>query len=295
MDTHREGDWTLEAVTGHGLQRLQQIACVKERTAINGCIIQYSVVVYTAIRVCRRECVSVRARVRVHLAAHIRAHRRRVHVCRYIYIYTYVYIDTTEWVHIERGVLCTARGRYCQERLSGAHNPFTNERETDGQNRPRATKRTDICVPVLHPVLGFTFRRVFRRLDIALLQTTAWRARSIIVRHPHLFLSLSPSFFFSLFVPRCSHPLLHVFIAARCRHIPCTSFLCSPPSSCYHRENLSLLHPCPFFFSLSFHLSFFVALLISLDRIDLFMCTAIIISSPGLFFVRPFLRGSKTN
>lgn len=40
-DTHREGDWTLDAVTGHGLQRLQQIACVKERTAINGCIIQY--------------------------------------------------------------------------------------------------------------------------------------------------------------------------------------------------------------------------------------------------------------
>jgi len=66
VDTHREGDWTLEAVTGHGLQRLQQIACVKERTAINGCIIQYSVVVYTAIRVCRRElreCAYIRMRI----------------------------------------------------------------------------------------------------------------------------------------------------------------------------------------------------------------------------------------
>lgn len=84
VDTHREGDWTLEAVTGHGLQRLQQIACVKERTAINGCIIQYSVVVYTAIHVCRRECASVRTRAHVHLAVYICAHQRRVYVWTHI-------------------------------------------------------------------------------------------------------------------------------------------------------------------------------------------------------------------
>lgn len=141
-----------------------------------------------------RECAC--ARLRAPCCIHIYAHTNGVYMCADIY--TYVYIDTTEWVHIERGVLCTARGRYCrQERLSGAHNPFANERETNGRKRPRATKRADICVLVLHPVLGFTFRRVFRRLDIALLQTTAWRARSIIVRHPHLSFSLSLSLSFS--------------------------------------------------------------------------------------------------
>lgn len=91
VDTHREGDWTLEAVTGHGLQRLQQIACVKERTAINGCIIQYSVVVYTAIRVCRRECASVRTSVRVHLAVVYVCTLKTFYMCIGTYMCVYRY------------------------------------------------------------------------------------------------------------------------------------------------------------------------------------------------------------
>lgn len=109
--------------------------------------------------------------------------------------------------------------------------------------------------------------------------------------------SFSHSLFFSLFVPRCSLPLFHAFIAAAMPSYTCVSFLCPPPPSCYHRENLFLLLSRPFFFTFSFHLSFPVPLLISLDRIDLFMCTAAItISNPDLFFfVRPFLPSLKTN
>lgn len=145
--------------------------------------------------------------------------------------HTYLYIDTTERVHTERGVLCTARGRYCrQERLSGAHNPFTSERATNGRNRPRTTRRDDMCVPVLHPFLGFTFRRVFRRLDIALLQTL----RCERVRLLYILISISLFLSFSLFlVPRasrCSFTLFHIFIAARCRHIHALRFCVpSPP------------------------------------------------------------------
>lgn len=130
---------------------------------------------------------------------------------------------------------------------------------------------------------------------------TALRTRSIIV-HPHLYLSLllSLSLFLVLRASRCSFTLFHIFIAARCRHIHVLRF-CVPspppsPPSRSHRENLSLLLSRPFFSTLSFRPSFFVPLLISLDRIDLFTCTAAItISSPGLFFVRSFLRSLKTN
>lgn len=160
-----------------------------------------------------------------------------------------------------------------------------------------------MCVPVLHPFLGFTFRRVFRRLDIALLQTL----RCERVRLLYILISISLFLSLSLFlVPACLSLLFYSLSHIYRRSVPsytCTSFLCPlslppPLPSCSHRENLSLLLSRPFFstLSLSLHPSFFVPLLISLDRIDLFTCTAAItISSPGLFFVRSFLRSLKTN
>lgn len=159
-----------------------------------------------------------------------------------------------------------------------------------------------MCVPVLHPFLGFTFRRVFRRLDIALLQTL----RCERVRLLYILISISLFLPFSLFLvlraSRCSFTLFHIFIAARgaviyMYFVSVSPFPLPPPHPvpiAKTSPSFSLVHSS--LLSLSFHPSFFVPLLISLDRIDLFTCTAAItISSPGLFFVRSFLRSLKTN
>lgn len=101
-DTHREGDWTLDAVTGHGLQRLQQIACVKERTAINGCIIQYrgggrgrgrGEGAGVCVSKCKRERRDANAKGPHHLEERIEEPRNEA---LGIYMYIYIYLSFLE-------------------------------------------------------------------------------------------------------------------------------------------------------------------------------------------------------
>lgn len=200
VDTHREGDWTLEAVTGHGLQRLQQIACVKERTAINGCIIQYSTVVYTCQYVLADASVRTRARTSRQVCVHVHTDIQSRDTC-VLHIHVYVYIDTTE-----RGVLFTARGRYCrQERLSGITRSRARVREMDGRKRPRTTKGDDTLCSTLFSVY---FSTSISPIRYRFFVNTVLRVGSIIVWHPQLSLSLF------LFLCLCySLPLPHIFIA----------------------------------------------------------------------------------
>lgn len=291
VDTHREGDWTLEAVTGHGLQRLQQIACVKERTAINGCIIQYSVVVYTLIRVPAARVYVRRARARVCIWLRVRLNTR-THVCRRCRmratmcvcialgdVYVYVHIDSTartsprrkKWTRAR--ALCTVRAAGIparpERRLSCTHNPFARARDENDRAHNEGRRRMRAGAP---PCSRFTFRRAFRRLDIALLQTP--RAASAFDYCTTVLVSLCISF--SLFLsPAPLSPLMPSYVHT------CASFCVSLPS--LRRPAASRISPpslCRTFFSsvlslllylshcLCLYLSFLVSLLISLDRTE---------------------------
>lgn len=164
-DTHREGDWTLDAVTGHGLQRLQQIACVKERTAINGCIIQYrgggrgrgrGEGAGVCVSKCKRERRDANAKGPHHLEERIEEPRNEA-----LDVYIYIYLLPRR-----------------KERGSGPRVEAYDVYARYEKRRNRAlTTRRGCCMPAVRAppcfLHRFTFRQAFRRLDIATLLQTA--------------------------------------------------------------------------------------------------------------------------
>lgn len=157
-DTHREGDWTLDAVTGHGLQRLQQIACVKERTAINGCIIQYRGERGGGRGEGAGVCVSKCKRERRDANAKGPHHLERIEEPRNealgIYIYVYIYI--------RRGISFLEEKR---EDLGRAWKPTTCMRVTKNDETARV-RREEVAACLrcaLHPVssIGLLFDKRF--------------------------------------------------------------------------------------------------------------------------------------
>lgn len=144
---------------------------------------------------------------------------------------------------------------------------------------------------MLHPVLGFTFRRVFRRLDIALLQTLRYERVRLLYIFLSLFLSLA------LRALRCSLPLFHAFITARYRHICVLRFCAFPPLPFVFPSRKPL---SPSLSSILFYpllSSFILRPSFDLTRPDrpVHVYSRNNYIQPGSFFVRPFLRSLKTN
>lgn len=214
--------------------------------------------------------VRTRARTSRQVCVHVQ-HRYTKSGYMCVYIHVYVYIDTTE-----RGVLFTARGRYCrQERLSGITRSRARVREMDGRKRPRTTKGDDTLCSTLFSVY---FSTSISPIRYRFFVNTVLRVGSIIVWHPQLSLSLSLSM--SLLLSSSSSHLYRPWYT-------CTSFLTPSPFPVVVIANpLPPSFSRPFFSSFSFHSLFCISLLISLDRIDLFTCAlAITISSLGLSFL----------